>query len=94
MTTDGQIVELVRDIDVLLEMNSYQDMSDAEIQSVIDYYVEDAKRTARNELLVETQFKEERELAATRREHAQAAADVLKSRLEIEIPWVTVGSDS
>lgn len=94
MTTDGQIIELVRDIDVLLEMDSYQDMSDAEIQSVIDYYVEDAKRTARNELLVDTQFKEERELATARRDHAQAAADVLKSRLEIEIPWVTVGSDS
>ena len=94
MTTDGQIIEYVRDIDVLLEMDSYQDMSDAEIQSVIDYYVEDAKRTARNELLVETQFKEERELAAARRNHAQAAADVLKSMLEIEIPWVTVGSDS
>lgn len=94
MTTDGQIVELVRDVNVLLMMDSYQDMSDAEIQSVIDFKVEEAKKRARNELTLDTQFQEERELVAARTAKTQAATDVLKSRLEIEIPWVTVGSDS
>lgn len=94
MTTDGQIVELVRDVNVLLMMDSYQDMSDAEIQSVIDFKVEEARKRARNELTLDTQFQEERELMAARTAKTQAAADVLKSRLEIEIPWVTVGSDS
>lgn len=94
MTTEGEIIELVRDLNVLLKMDSYQDMSDAEIQSIIDYRVECARADARNEMVSETQFQEERELAAARTAHAQAAADVLQSMLEVEIPWVTIGSDS
>ena len=94
MTTEGEIIELVRDVNVLLMMDSYQDMSDAEIQSVIDFKVEEAKKRARNELVLETQFQEERELVAARTAKTQATTDVLKSMLEIEIPWVTVGSDS
>lgn len=94
MTTDGQIVELVRDVNVLLMMDSYQDMSDAEIQSVVDFKVEEARKRARNELVLETQFQEDRELVAARTAKTQASTDVLKSMLEMEIPWVTVGSDS
>lgn len=94
MTTEGQIIELVRDVNVLLMMDSYQDMSDAEIQSVIDFKVEEARKRARSELTLETQFAEERELLAARTEKVQAATDVLQSMLEKEIPWVTVGSDS
>lgn len=94
MTTDGEIIELVRDINVLLMMDSYQDMTDAEIQSVIDFKVAEARSNARNELELESQFQETRELAAARAAHAQAAANVLESMLEVEIPWVTIGSDS
>lgn len=94
MTTEGEIIEYVRDINVLLHLDTFQDMTDAEIQSVIDFKVEEAKRCARNELIGETQFQEERELLAQRTAVAAAARDVLESRLNIEIPWVTVGSDS
>lgn len=94
MTTEGEIIELVRDINVLLMMDSYQDMTDAEIQSVIDFKVAEARANARNELELESQFQETRALVAARTAHAQAAANVLESMLEIEIPWVTIGSDS
>lgn len=94
MTTEGEIIELVRDINVLLMMDSYQDMTDAEIQSVIDFKVAEARSDARNELEQEAQFQESRALLAARTAHAQAAADVLQSMLEVEIPWVTIGSDS
>lgn len=94
MTTDGEIIELVRDINVLLMMDSYQDMTDAEIQSVIDFKVAEARSDARNELELETQFQETHALVAARAAHAQAAANVLESMLEVEIPWVTIGSDS
>lgn len=94
MTTEGEIIEMVRDVDVLLMLDTYQGMSDAEIQSLIDYHASVAADNARNELERESQFLEARELAAARTAHAQAAANVLESMLEIEIPWVTIGSDS
>lgn len=94
MTTKGEIVELIRDVNVLLHLDTYQGMSDAEIQSVIDFKVEEARRDARNELELETQFQESHALIAAREAHAQAAANMLESMLEVEIPWVTVGGES
>ena len=43
MTTDN-IVEIKRDINVLLSLDTYQGMTDEEIQSIIDYKVERAVR--------------------------------------------------
>ena len=43
MTTDN-IVEIKRDINVLLSLDTYQGMTDEEIQSIIDYQVERAVR--------------------------------------------------
>lgn len=94
MTTEGEIIEYVRSIDVLMELDTFQGMTDAEIQSLIDYYVDEAKKTAKNELIIDAQFTEERELAAIRKAQAEIASNVLESRLRTEIPWVTVGSDS
>lgn len=94
MTTEGEIVELVRDVNVLLHLDTYQGMSDAEIQSIIDFKVDEAKRDARNELELETQFQETHALVAAREAHAQAAANMLESMMGMEIPWVTVGGES
>lgn len=77
-----------------MELDTFQGMTDAEIQSLIDYYVDEAKKTAKNELIIDAQFTEERELAAIRKAQAEIASNVLESRLRTEIPWVTVGSDS
>lgn len=38
MTTEGGIVPVVRDISVLLSLDTFQGMTDEEIQSLIDYH--------------------------------------------------------
>lgn len=93
MTTSGEIVEYVRDINVLLELDTYQGMSDAEIQSVIDFWVSNAKSTTEIEVKNSAEMKAEQELLDARTAHAQAAANVLQSMLEVKIPWVKVGGD-
>lgn len=94
MTTEGEIIEYVRDINVLLEMDSYQDMSDAEIQSIIDYKVEQAKIEGALDERNSEDSAGRAQIRAARLENVQRANAVLESRLNIEIPWVTVGSDS
>lgn len=94
MTTEGEIIEYVRDIDVLLQLDTYQGMTDAEIQSIIDYKIAETQRnTIINAELMQT-VENSRAIAAARVESIQAANNVLQSMLEIEIPWVTVGGDS
>lgn len=93
MTTEG-LIELQRDVNVLLEMDSYQGMTDAEIQSVIDYWKDVAASEARDAMRHDAQFIAECNLLDARTAQAEAAAGVLQSMLEIEIPWVTVGGDS
>lgn len=94
MTTEGEIIELVRDIDVLLQLDTYQGMTDAEIQSIIDYKIAETQRnTIVNAELMQT-VENSRAIAAARVESIQAANSVLQSMLEIDIPWVTVGGDS
>ena len=93
MTTEG-VIELQRDVNVLLELGTYQGMTDAEIQSLIDYWKGVAASEARDELRHDAQYVAECNLLDARTAQAEAAASVLQSMLEIQIPWVTVGGDS
>ena len=90
MTTDG-IIELQRDVNVLLELDTFQDMTDAEIQSIIDFYKEVAANEARDALAKDAQFIAAQNMMNARIEQTEAATNVLQSMLEIEIPWVRVG---
>lgn len=93
MTTDG-IIEYQRDINTLLALDTYQGMTDAEIQSLIDYHAglaEMAGRIAEREdvRLIATMQMQQAQL-----ERVETAQRVLESMLEMEIPWVRIGGDS
>ena len=93
MTTEG-VIELQRDVNVLLGLGTYQGMTDAEIQSIIDFYVDDAKSETRSSMKLDAQFVAECQLRDAYTAYVEASAGVLQSMLEIQIPWVTVGGDS
>lgn len=93
MTIDG-IIELQRDINVLLEMDSFQDMTDAEIQSVIDYFRAMGRTEGRIEATLDEQLIAEQQIVQAHIASVEAANAVLQSMLEVRIPWVTVGGDS
>lgn len=38
MTTEGSIIPIERDLDILLAQTTFQDMSDSEIQKIIEFY--------------------------------------------------------
>lgn len=94
MTTEGEIVEFQRDVNVLLLMDSYQDMTDAEIESIIEFKMGMAHDEGYHQAMEDTRLVAENQLLNAQIAKVQAATDVLQSMLETEIPWVTVGSDS
>ena len=93
MTTDG-IIELQRDINVLLEMDTFQDMTDAEIQSVIDYFRNMGRMEGRIEATLDEQLIAEQQIVQAHIANVEASKAVLQSMLDMKIPWVTVGGDS
>lgn len=94
MTTEGEIIPMQRDLDVLLLMDTYQGMTDAEIQSIIDYRCGVAASEAASATRRDAQFVAQERLIDATVDKIQAATDVLQSMLDTEIPWVRVGGDS
>lgn len=90
MTTDG-IIELKRDIDTLLSLDTYQGMTDEEIESLIEYHKKVAARAARIEERNDAQLIASIQMQQAQLERVETAQRVLESMLEIEIPWVRVG---
>ena len=90
MTTDG-IIEFKRDIDTLLSLDTYQGMTDAEIDSLIEYHSKVAARDARIEERNDAQLVASLQMQQAQMERVETAQRVLESMLEIEIPWVRVG---
>lgn len=90
MTTDG-IIELKRDIDTLLSLDTYQGMTDEEIDSLIEYHKHVAARDARIEERNDAQLIASMNMQQAQLERVETAQRVLESMLEIEIPWVRVG---
>lgn len=90
MTTDG-IIELKRDVDTLLSLDTYQGMTDAEIESLIEYHSNVAARNARIEERSDAQLIASMNLQQAQLERVETAQHVLESMLEIDIPWVRVG---
>ena len=94
MTTEGEIIEFQRDVNVLLLMDSYQDMTDAEIESIIEFKMGMAHDAGYHQAMEDARLVAENQLLNAQIAKVQAATDVLQSMLEKEMPWVSVGSDS
>ena len=95
MTTDeeGTIIPIVRDIRELLELDTYQGMSDDEIEMIIDYRVSNALIADEQQATrdaIETSMQAQLD---TYRQVELDSQDVLQSALGTSVPWVRVGAD-
>lgn len=90
MTTDGEVIDYVRDINTLLELDTYQGMSDAEIQSIIDYKVSVAEERATNAAHLDMVAQNGRAMVAAQAQAAQASTYMLQSLLRSSVPYVNV----
>lgn len=92
-TEDESLVPIVRDINVLLSLGTYQDMTDEEIESVIQYKINHAIAQHDNERDASVI-----EQAATAQINAYTqvannSQTMLNYMLEMQIPWATVATD-
>ena len=92
-TEETNLIPIVRDIPTLLALDTYQGMSDEEIESLIEYHrnmaVRDYQLSGDTTLIQET-MAVQLELYS---DIARHSADMLQSRLSQQIPWATVSED-
>lgn len=92
-TEETNLIPIVRDIPTLLNLSTYQGMSDEEIESLIEYHksmaVRDYQLTGDKTLIQQSM---EVQLALYS-DIAKASSDVLQSVLSKPIPWATVSAD-
>lgn len=96
MTTDEQqenIVPIKREISVLLMMDSYQDMTDEEIDSLIDYKIEQALKDAEIKLLYNKNTAETEARVAAYAETSQKTMELVESILNRPLELRTVEHD-
>lgn len=92
-TENDNLQPLVRDIGILLSLNTYQDMSDAEIETVIEYKISQALISNEHQnKLTAINFKTQQQLETFRRIEDESIS-VLQSMLGRQIPWATVSED-
>lgn len=87
---DSGIIEYVRDINELLELDTYQGMSDAEIQSIIDYKVSVAEERATNAAHLDLTAQNGRAMVEAQAQAVQASTFMLQSLLNSSVPYVNV----
>lgn len=92
-TEDTELIPIVRDVPTLLSLDTYQGMSDKEIQSLIDYHVETALESDTQRASIESIQAVTRAQTDAYRRMADDSHDVLQSVLSQPIPWVTVSEN-
>lgn len=92
-TEETTLIPIQRDISVLLELDTYQGMTDEEIDSIIDYRVdcalrseESAARMAAIESSMQAQLDTYRQLESD----SQEMLECVRGQ---SIPWVTISAD-
>lgn len=92
-TENDNLQPIVRDIGVLLNLNTYQDMSDEEIEIVINYKISQALISNEHQnKLAAINYKTQQQLESYRRIESESTS-VLQSMLSQQIPWATVSED-
>ena len=79
---------LPRSLDVLLLMDTYQDMTDTEINMIIDYKIERAKSDAIVQAAIDSENKRMTEAIAIQREICNSSETMLESTLEAIKPVI------
>ncbi len=83
-TTD----EKTRTLDELLALDTYQGMTDAEIDVILDYKIKQAVTEREVLARIELQIQTAEQVIADNRRSAQEAHDVLQSIVEAEFPTI------
>lgn len=83
-TTD----ERPRTLDKLLALDTYQGMTDAEIDIILDYKIKQAVTEREVLARIELQIQTSEQIIADNRRSAQEAHDMLQSIIEAEFPKV------
>lgn len=79
MTTETNIIELQRPIHILLDLDTYQGMTDSEIQSLIDYKINLAIQNAEVQARLDTIKHSMDAQLETYRQLAEDSQEMLKS---------------
>lgn len=77
-----EIIDLQRDVDTLLKLDTYQGMSDSEIDSVIAYKVETAVRDATISADMEVHLSMMRDLMESQRNAVASTEESLRKALD------------
>lgn len=92
-TENEELVPIVRSISVLLNLDTYQGMTDEEIQSLIDYYKEQAVNNYiqnSQQTAIETAMTAQADYYQSELQNAQT---VLEYVLNQQVPFYTINSD-
>lgn len=94
MTTENnELQPIVREIHILLALDTYQGMSDAEIESLIEYKISQALISNEHQNKIAAINYATQQQMDTYARIETTAKDVLQSVLNNPIPWVTVSAD-
>lgn len=92
-TENTELIPIVRDVPTLLGLDTYQGMSDEEIQSLIDYHVQTALESDTQRASIESIQAVTRAQTDAYRHMADDSHNMLQSVLSQPIPWVTVSEN-
>lgn len=92
-TEDENLVPIVRDINVLLSLGTYQDMTDDEIESVIQYKIANAITQHDNERDASVIEQTATAQINAYTQVANNSQSMLNYMLQMQIPWATVAPD-
>jgi hypothetical protein len=93
MTTDENIIPVKRDLDTLLSLNTYQGMTDDEIESIIEYKIYVAKCDAQSKLMYNKITEETSARVAAYNETSRKTMELVQSILNRPLQLRTVSAN-
>lgn len=90
-TTTEETTQEPRNINVLLSLDTYQGMTDAEIELILNYKIDQAVSSRELLAKIAAITNKEEQCIADNRASAQAAHDMLQSILSSTFPIIPVG---
>lgn len=92
-TEETTLIPITRDISVLLELDTYQGMTDEEIDSLIEYHVDYALRNEESTARMAAIESSMQAQLDTYRQLESDSQEMLECVRGQSIPWVTVAAD-
>ena len=91
--SNDEVIEYVRDVNILLQLDTYQGMSDAEIQSVIDYLCSVEYERGKNDAIFDDIVKTNEIIAENNRINVAYTVNMMNELLHATVPFLLVTGD-